>query len=414
MTGMRRPYHLNLRHLRLTQVIAASGSLSAAAKIAGISQPALTQALAKLETTFGIALFERASGGVAPSEGGRPVLQRIERALAILAETFQRCGVRRSDQLEHYLTNAHIRALSMLAETGSFIRAAEEAAVSVASVHRAVRDLEKLADLELVERRGRGVGLTRAGANLARGFNIAMTELSAAFEGVRKSGGYLSIGAMALSRSVLLPATMAELLRRRPDVRVDVVDGSYLELVELLRSGRIDILIGALRDRPGRDLVQEPLFTNRLTIIGRADHPLAAKVASFEDLAAYPWIVARRASGLLNRWQEMFDRSDKPRPRAPIQCGSVALIRELLVRSDFLTLLSSDQVNAEIASGTLVPIASCVPDTMRTIGAICRRGWFPTHLQEEFLTLLREGSNLSEAAISMGLPKPHAGIPRLL
>ena len=127
---------------------------------------------------------------------------------------------------------------------------------------------------------------------------------------------------MALSRSLLLPATLADLLRDHPAARVDVVEGSYLELVELLRSGRIDMLIGALRDHPGRELLQEPLFADRLTIIGRAEHPLArgneGGEAGFEELAAYPWIVARRASGLLDRWQQMFDRADKPRPDAPI------------------------------------------------------------------------------------------------
>jgi len=59
---------------------------------------------------------------------------------------------------------------------------------------------------------------------------------------------------MALSRSLLLPATLANLLREQPGITVDVLEGSYLELVELLRSGKIDILIGALREHPGTDL----------------------------------------------------------------------------------------------------------------------------------------------------------------
>jgi len=372
-------------------VIAETGSLSAAAKATGISQPALTQAVAKLETSFGTALFNRTPGGVRPTPGGRRVLQRVVRALKSFALACRRCsGTTAAASFETYLTTAHVRGLMALAETGSFLRAADDAGVSVPSLHRAVRDLEKLSGTALVERRGRGVGLTRAGAKLARGFMIAVTELGAAMEETADSGGRLSIGAMALSRSQLLPATLADLLNRRADVWVDVIEGSYLELVELLRSGRIDILIGALRDAPGRDLFQEPLFTDRLTVIGRAEHPLAGAVAGLEQLADYPWIVARRASGLLDRWQQMFDRSGKPRPESPIQCGSVALIRGLLIRTDFLTLLSTDQVRAEIEAGTLVRIDSDVPDTMRTIGAITRRDWFPTKLQEEFMVALRQ------------------------
>jgi LysR family transcriptional regulator of gallate degradation len=381
---------LNLRHLRMLGLIAEQGSLSAAAKVGGISQPALTQALAKLEAGFGTALFDRTATGVRATSNGARVLQRVERALRAFSLACRRCARNApAGQMENYLTTAHVRGLMALAEAGSFLRAADEAGVSVPSLHRAVRDLEKLSGTALVERRGRGVGLTRAGAKLARGFTIAVTELGAAFEETTESAGRLSIGAMALSRSQILPATLAELLQERPHIRVDVVEGSFLELVELLRSGKIDILIGALRDAPGRDLTQEALFTDRLTIIGRAEHPLAGQVARFDQLSDHPWIVARRASGLLDRWQEMFDRSGKPRPEAPIQCGSVALIRGLLLRTDFLTLLSTDQVRSEIEAGTLVRIESEVPDTRRTIGAITRRDWFPTKLQEAFMVALR-------------------------
>ena len=292
--------------------------------------------------------------------------------------------------LENYLTMVHVRGLTALVENKGFSRAAEAIGISSPSLHRAVRDLERVAGTSLVGRAGRGVELTRAGAKLARRFMIAVTELAGAIEESRDAGGRLSIGAMALSRSLLLPATLANLLVSTPDVEVEVFEGSYLELVEMLRSGRIDLLIGALRDRPAADLLQERLFDDSLTIIGRAEHPLAMTIASFEQLAAYPWIVARQASALLDRWQKMFDRSGKARPRAPIQCGSVALIRGVLARTDFLTLLSTAQVSAEIEAGTLVRISSEVPDTARTIGVISRRDWFPTKLQTEFVACLQQ------------------------
>ena len=277
-----------------------------------------------------------------------------------------------------------------MAEHGSFVAAAQAAGVSVPAIHRAVRDLEALAAAPLVVRRGRGIGLSQLGHVFARAFAVCMSELTAALHECAGRGGRITMGAMALSRSLLLPATLATLLRERPDARADVVDGSYLELVGLLRSGRIDIIIGALRAQPESDLRQETLFTDRLTIIGRAEHPLANEDAGFTDLAGYPWIVARRASGLLERWQQIFDRAGVPRPDAPIQCGSVALIRGVLVQSNFLTLLSRTQVTAEIEAGLLIQIQSCIPDTLRAIGAITRRDWHPTELQKQFLTILRQ------------------------
>jgi LysR family transcriptional regulator of gallate degradation len=382
---------LNLRHLRLLIAIDESGSVSAVARSALISQPALTQALAGLERAFGATLFHRSAAGVVATADGERIILRVRRALNHLARACRDLGkIRAGLPLESYLTMAHVRGLTALAESGGFTRAAEAVGISPPSLHRAVRDIERIAGASLVQRKGRGVELTRAGERLARSFSIAVTELTAATEEAREAGGHLSIGAMALSRSLLLPNTLANLLEARSDIEVDVVEGSYLELVELLRSGRIDLLIGALRDHATADLVQERLFDDSLTIIGRAEHPLAGKVAGFDQLAAYPWIVARRASGLLDRWQKMFDHSEKARPKAPIQCGSVALIRGVLARSDFLTLLSTAQVSAEIDAGTLVRIESVVPDTARTIGVISRRDWYPTKLQNEFILCLRQ------------------------
>jgi hypothetical protein len=65
----------------------------------------------------------------------------------------------------------------------------------------------------------------------------------------------------------------------------------------------------------------------------------------------------------------------------------------VLIRSDFLTLLSPDQVRAEIDAGHLIGIRSAVPDTARTIGAITRRDWYPTELQQQFLAELRAVAN---------------------
>lgn len=397
-------YQLNLRHLRALPALADAGNISEAARLVGMTQPALSQALLKLERIFGADLFQRHAEGVFLTSDGRRVLQRVNRALDSLVRLFRVSGTaRRRSDLVKSLTSAHLRGLLTVAERGSFVAAAEAAGVSVPAVHRAVRDLEALAGLPLVVRRGRGIDLSQSGHAFASAFAICVSELTAALDEGAGRGGRITVGAMALSRSLLLPATLSTLLRERSDVRADVVEGSYLELVGQLRSGRIDIIIGALRAQPESDLRQETLFNDRLTIIGRADHPLANKNADFEELAGYPWIVARRASGLLERWQQIFDRAGVPRPDAPIQCGSVALIRGVLVQSDFLTLLSRSQVRAEIDAGFLIQIRSCIPDTMRVIGSITRRDWYPTELQERFLVILREVANVQQNSDAVGL-----------
>ena len=76
--GARLGNRLKPRHLRLLADIARLGSLTRVAAAAGISQPAVTKALAELEDIFGAPLFERTgrpaadAAGRAGAAAGRP------------------------------------------------------------------------------------------------------------------------------------------------------------------------------------------------------------------------------------------------------------------------------------------------------------------------------------------------------
>ena len=71
----------NIRHLRVFREVAHCRSVSMAAERAHLSQPAVTQAVAKLEADLAVPLFERRRDGMFVSEIGRKVLARVERAL---------------------------------------------------------------------------------------------------------------------------------------------------------------------------------------------------------------------------------------------------------------------------------------------------------------------------------------------
>ena len=58
------PFDLNLRHLRAVAAIRRCGSVSRAAAEVALSQPAVTQGIAKLEAQLGLRLFERGPSGM--------------------------------------------------------------------------------------------------------------------------------------------------------------------------------------------------------------------------------------------------------------------------------------------------------------------------------------------------------------
>jgi LysR family transcriptional regulator of gallate degradation len=373
---------LNLRHLRAAAEIRRLGSINAASDAVSLTQPAVTQAIGKLEGQLGLSLFERHYDGVAALEAAHLLAPRVEAALAHIGSS--------------RVTMAQLRALIALGDAGSYAGASQTTGLSQPSLHRAVSDLAVVLRRALVERRGRGLALTPAGRKTLRAFRLARAELEAGLseiEGLKgRETGRIAIGAMPLSRARVLPAAIAAFHARHPDVRVSIVEGSWHDLVEPLRDGELDLMIGALRDpAPGDDLEQAPLFADRPVVIGRKGHPLSGAAGiGPETLALYPWTIAAPGAPLRTQWEQMFSEAGLAVPEVPIECGSVMMIRQILVDSDFLTLLSPDQVAVELEAHWLERLCDAPAGLVRMIGATTRAGWRPTARQQDFMDCLSD------------------------
>ena len=77
---------LDIRQLHYYVVVVEEGQMTRAAARLHIAQPALSQAIGKLETELGVRLFERHPRGVTPTEAGAAFFQRALRALHAVEE----------------------------------------------------------------------------------------------------------------------------------------------------------------------------------------------------------------------------------------------------------------------------------------------------------------------------------------
>ncbi len=71
----------SIEGLRYVNTVAQTASFSAAARSYGVTQPALSNGVAKLEEQLGSKLFDRTSRGVTPTAFGAQILPLVERAL---------------------------------------------------------------------------------------------------------------------------------------------------------------------------------------------------------------------------------------------------------------------------------------------------------------------------------------------
>jgi len=195
----------------------------------------------------------------------------------------------------------HLRYFVAVAEEEHVGRAAERLHVSPSPLSRQIRQLEGELGVELFQRQGRGVRLTRAGtAYLARA-----RELLDAVERAAKEAQAISRGAQGRlslafndtrAYAQLLPEVILGLRALHPKVAVDVSPlGSQAQL-EALRAGSLDAGFGHQAPaEPG--LRAEPLYTERILLALPVDHPLAHRkaitVAMLKD-EPFVWILGPR------------------------------------------------------------------------------------------------------------------------
>jgi DNA-binding transcriptional LysR family regulator len=232
----------NLRHLVLFEDVVRRGSVSAAARAAHLSQPAVTQAVAQVEAALGARLMQRSYAGLSLTGAGRAAAQRIERALQMLREALSAVrprapGAHESEVLRG-ITSTQLQALMAVAEAGAFARAARRVGRARAAVHRAARQLEKSLGTELFEvtsygvrptREARSIGGPRAGTGL---------EISA----LKGDLGHTVIQRCRRARRARAPAISSR--DRAPEHRVEILTGPTRRC-RALRTGGADVLVNS-------------------------------------------------------------------------------------------------------------------------------------------------------------------------
>jgi LysR family transcriptional regulator of gallate degradation len=393
----------NLRHLQAFLEVVALGGINAAALKMHLTQSAVTQAIAAVERHFGVSLFTRSSTGMHPTAAGAICADRIERALAQLREAMEDLGrskldVREREQLFRHVTAAQLTSLIKLVEFRNFTHAARALGVSQPTIHRAARTLERSLGADLFEKTSYGVVPTREAEKLSQRAHRAFVEIfqaKADVDALRgQDSGTTVIGAMPLARSFLVPKALIQFTREHGEHAVSIMEGTYENLLAALQAGHADFLIGALRElRPSTDIIQEHLFDDPLSIVMRAQHPLAKRrKLSAGDLTSYPWIAPRSSSPLRAHFESLFTKLGVASPRPPIECNSLVAARALLMESDHLMLSSINQVHYELQAGMLAALPHPAGKIVRGIGLTVRRDWRPTQAQARLLAILRETS----------------------
>src|SRR5690606_27969909 len=173
-----------------------------------------------------------------------------------------------------------LRYLLAIAEEGNFTRAAEKVFVSQSALSQQIQLLEQEIGAPVLSRGKRGVHLTAAGEVLKHHAQRVFHELDQARVVIDElqvlKRGELRVGAVQTVNDYLMPHLITAFAARYPDVKLRVDELPSDDIEAGLESGDLQAAIGFI-PASRAEIAHERLFSERLALVARADHPLAGK-----------------------------------------------------------------------------------------------------------------------------------------
>lgn len=163
-------------------------------------------------------------------------------------------------------------------------------------------------------------------------------------------------------------------------------------LLEDLLKGEIDLAVaGGMRRIRDYPVAAETLFTDRVHVICRPDHPLRRqrRPPVLQDLLRYPWILTDRDNVMWRRLSEVFYDAGLDPPEAAVETSSARLMTATLHDSDFLTWLPEGLVRGELSDGSLALAAPGLVMWERQVVAVQRQKGLLPRPAALFLEVLR-------------------------
>ena len=271
------------------------------------------------------------------------------------------------------------------------------------AMSKTLKELEEIIGAVLLTRNRAGVTLTREGEVFLHFAQMSVTALQHGIDGVEQLGQKgttsLQVGALPSVAAGLMPLVLREFSNLAPNTIPGITDGPHGYLIELLRNGELDLVIGRLGPpETMQELTFTQLYNEQVVIVARPDHPLA-KCKDFHELVNWPIIYPAPTSAsrpLVERMLVANGVGDLPNR---IETASGAFGHVYTRNSDALWIITHGVVANELTEGRLMALPLDTSLTKGPVGLVTRQDAKTTPQERLFQTALKK------AITQLGLSK---------
>src|SRR5919198_3388074 len=252
-----------------------------------------------------------------------------------------------------------LAAFCAVVERRSFSQAAERLGVTQPAVSLQVRALEKRLGLQLLDRSGRRVEPTEAGARLYRGAQrlLALEEElvnDLATEATGELAGTFEIGASTGPGGIVLSQLLCRFAALHPALHVALSVFDTQTVVERVAERALELgVVGAAPRHRGVEY--EPFFRDTVVLACPAGHRFAGRTVTLDDLRAETLILMQEGAGV----RQLIDEELR---RTGVRLRDLGVRLELglqesvasAVRGGFgVTFISRSAIEADLDAGTI-------------------------------------------------------------
>jgi len=289
-------------------------------------------------------------------------------------------------------------ALVTVAETASFTKAAERLSLTQSAVTRQILALEQETHTRLLDRLGKTVVLTSAGAVL-QGYALEMLRLDSeavhALQDVRSgAGGQLVVGVSSTAAAYLLPPLLSLYRQDRPGVDLSVRTGPSGRVAELVADNQVDV--GILMDEPAiAGLKSIKVAEYSISLIVYAGHPLvqatmrSGRGVNLQQVSDLPLILMQKGASLRRSADELLGQAGSEQ-LISMELDNVEAIKKMIEARLGVSLLPTMSVKDETASGSLIALPIDSPNPPKpSIVVIHRQDKYVSGAMSAFINLVK-------------------------
>jgi DNA-binding transcriptional LysR family regulator len=255
----------------------------------------------------------------------------------------------------------HLEHLLVLADTGSFSRAAEKLFITQSALSRSIQSLEEDLGSRVLDRIGKRNELTPLGLDVvsrARHIVRDASELRHSAKLLKEGGrGSISLGLGSGPAALLMVPLMCS-AASQPGMRVAITQGPVELQIQQLRSRQLDAMVVDMRRViPGADLNIESLAELKAGFVARDKHPLARKRSvSLSDVLRYPVACTPLSDEVARLLVDQYGLQANPSEMVTLRCDDVNGLLATVAQTDAIFMGVIAAALGGLQDGSLVEL----------------------------------------------------------